>query len=122
MPKLRSLPPMLRQADTRTAKPLPSPPRFKIKNPIYDSPEFRQWRAIVVARANGQCEAIVNGVRCSKSAPQHRMYADHIIELRDGGSLTDPNNGQCLCRSHHELKTVAMRKQRLANPILPRQF
>jgi hypothetical protein len=33
------------------------------------------------------------------------VYADHIVELRDGGSLTDPSNGQCLCRSHHEIKT-----------------
>jgi signal transduction histidine kinase len=41
------------------------------------------------------------------------MYADHIIELRDGGQPFDLNNGQCLCASHHELKTMQARARRL---------
>src|SRR5262245_62963590 len=72
------------------------------------------WR--VMAKACAQClvcEATDNyGNRCPKAEPHHRMYADHIIELRDGGSLLDLSNGQCLCGSHHELKSAAVRVQR----------
>jgi len=99
MPKLRNLAPLVRTLDTSTTR---LPP--KQMDPVYNTPEFTRWRAI--------CEAIENGQRCTRAKPQHRVYADHIVELRDGGSLTDPNNGQCLCKSHHELKTIAARKQR----------
>jgi 5-methylcytosine-specific restriction enzyme A len=111
MPKLRSLPSLVRVGDTRTVKLLP------IRDDIYNSPEFRAWRAMVVGRAGGRCEALVNGYRCTRATPDHRMYADHIVELRDGGSLTDPSNGQCLCKSHHEIKTAAARKRRLQRPL-----
>ena len=107
MPKLTTLPPLIRQADTRTTR---LPP--KLLDPMYNSPDFRVWRALVVDRAGGQCEAIVDGHRCHKAAPHHRMYADHIIELKDNGLPFDPANGQCLCRSHHEIKTLAARKSR----------
>jgi hypothetical protein len=106
---LRSLRPLVRTTDTRTT-PLPT----KIKDPVYDTPQFRAWRAHVVQRAGGQCEYVDHhGLRCIKAQPEHRMYADHIRELRDGGSLLDLNNGQCLCASHHELKTIAQRVRRL---------
>jgi hypothetical protein len=108
MAKLRSLPPLVAQADTRTTR---LPP--KLLNPIYNSPEFRNWRTLVIDRAAGQCEAIINGRRCEKAAPHHRMYADHVIELRDGGAPFDARNGQCLCRSHHEIKKITAQKQRL---------
>ena len=107
MPKLRSLAPLVRTLDTSTTR---LPP--KQMDPVYNTPEFVRWHAMVIDRAGGQCEAIENGQRCTRAKPQHRVYADHIVELRDGGSLTDPNNGQCLCKSHHELKTIAARKQR----------
>ena len=109
MPKLRSLGPMVRTIDTRTT---PLPP--KIKDAVYDTPAFRAWRADVVRRAGGQCEAVdAFGLRCTKAQPEHRMYSDHIHELRDGGALLDINNGQCLCASHHELKTHAARARRM---------
>jgi hypothetical protein len=38
--------------------------------------------------------------------PEHRLFADHIVEVADGGALLDPANGQCLCGAHHTLKTV----------------
>src|SRR5262245_7882345 len=107
MTRLRTLPPLL---TSRVGSTVSLPP--KAKDPIYNSPEFRQWRAAVIARAGGQCQALVNGHRCSRTTPEHRMYADHVIELRDGGSLTDPNNGMCLCRSCHQLKTLDVRKKR----------
>jgi 5-methylcytosine-specific restriction enzyme A len=108
MPKLRTLAALVRTLDTSTT-PLPR----RQMDPVYSTPEFQRWRAQVVARAGGQCEAIDNGYRCSKARPEHRMYADHIIELRDGGAPFDLNNGRCLCASHHAIKTVATRANRL---------
>src|SRR5262245_19396637 len=110
MPKLRTLAPRLRLVDTATVK-LPS----KVKAQIYTTPEFQRWRALVVERAGGRCEATdPHGHRCTRASPLYRMYADHIHELKDDGSVYDLANGQCLCRSHHELKTVAMRFQRFS--------
>jgi 5-methylcytosine-specific restriction protein A len=108
MPKLRSLAPLVRVLDTRTVRP---PPRQM--DPVYNSPDFQRWRARVVERAGYRCEAIDNGHRCTKASPEHRMYADHIIELRDGGQSFNLSNGQCLCASHHEIKTLAARAHRL---------
>jgi 5-methylcytosine-specific restriction enzyme A len=81
---------------------------------VYHTPEYRAWRYLVVQRAAGRCEAIDRGHRCTKAMPEHRMYADHVIELRDGGALLDLNNGQCLCALHHKLKTAAAEARRLA--------
>jgi hypothetical protein len=114
MPKLRSIAP----AVTVLA---PSPVRLppKVKAAVYNTPEFKAWRAEVVARAGGRCEAVdAYGHRCSRAAPEHRMIADHIAELTDGGSLLDLNNGQCLCASHHELKTMAARSRRQKKVLL----
>jgi 5-methylcytosine-specific restriction protein A len=121
MPKLRTLAPRLRPLNTSAIKPPP-----KQKDPVYNSPEFAAWRALVVARAGGQCEAVDDhGQRCTKAKPKHTVYADHIVELRDGGSLLDLNNGQCLCASHHEIKTADVRRYRadlgsLTKPNLPK--
>jgi len=109
MPSIRTLGPRLRLVDTSTTKLAP-----RIKAAIYNTPEFQAWRSEIVARAGGRCEAIDrHGHRCSRAAPEHRVYADHINELRDGGSPFDLNNGQCLCYQHHSIKTIAMRSRRL---------
>lgn len=107
MAKLRTLGPRVRAVDTSTVR---LPP--KQLDQRYNTPEFRWWRAEVVRRAGGRCEAIVDGYRCSKAYPHHRMYADHVVELSDGGALSNINNGMCLCASHHEIKTVEARKLR----------
>src|SRR5262245_34522753 len=113
MPKLRSLAFPVRPIDTRTTK---LPP--KIKAPIYNTPEFQAWRAKVIARAHGRCEARdQNGTRCNNGRPTHRVVADHIIELRDGGQAFDVTNGQCLCDSHHQIKTMQARYRRHSMPI-----
>jgi 5-methylcytosine-specific restriction enzyme A len=108
MPKLRSLPFRVRTVDTRTTRVVP-----RYIDPVYSSREFQAWRAKVVERAGYRCEALDHGHRCSKARPEYRMYADHIVELCDGGSAFDINNGQCLCASHHVLKTAATRTRRL---------
>jgi 5-methylcytosine-specific restriction protein A len=54
------------------------------------------------------------------------MFADHIVELKDGGLLLDLRNGQCLCGAHHEIKTVQAKRFRdawsgsISHPILPK--
>jgi 5-methylcytosine-specific restriction protein A len=109
MPKLRTLGPLVRKLDTNTVR---FPP--KVKAPIYNTPEFQTWRAAVVARAGGRCEWVdQHGHRCGKGRPEHRVYADHIVELNDGGHPFDVANGQALCASHHTLKTMAARARRL---------
>jgi uncharacterized protein YfaQ (DUF2300 family) len=50
------------------------------------------------------------GQPCGRKEP--RMFADHVVEIRDGGAPFDTANGQCLCGSHHTLKTNAERDKR----------
>ena len=108
MPRLRTLAPRLRNAEPSVRLPP------KVKDPIYNTPEFQVWRAQVVERSGGRCEWVDHhGHRCSKATPHHRMYADHITELQDGGLPYALANGQCLCASHHANKTIAMRSRRL---------
>jgi 5-methylcytosine-specific restriction enzyme A len=122
MTKLRILAPVIRAINTRTIR----PPQ-KHKDAIYDSPAFRAWRAQVVLRAGNRCEYVKDGERCRKAYPAHRVYADHVVELRDGGSPFDLANGQCLCAVHHEQKTFKARQLRAelwsgsyTQPSLPR--
>jgi 5-methylcytosine-specific restriction protein A len=112
MPKLRALGPLVRTADTRTTR-----LGRRFYDLAYSTPAHKTWAAEVVARAGARCEAMDHGHRCIKARPEHRIYADHIIELRDGGQPFDLNNGQCLCASHHEIKTVATRAKRLRSLI-----
>ena len=112
MPKLRSLPSLVRATNT---SPATLPP--KVKADIYNTDEYKAWRTYVVGRAGYRCEAVVRGHRCSKAWPDHRLYADHIIELKDGGQPFDVANGQCLCASHHTNKTMAKRFQRYSSSV-----
>lgn len=95
---------------TLDARRVPPPP--KVAASLYASPEYRIWQSQVIERAGGRCEVVENGVRCPKGRPRHRVYADHIVEVRDGGALFDPANGHCKCASHHALKTAAARAAR----------
>lgn len=97
----------LKSTDTRKVHALP-----KTANDLYSSAPYRCWREAVIARAGRRCEEVVNGVRCTKAEPRHRMFADHKIEVRDGGDLFDPANGKCMCGSHHSAKTAAARAAR----------
>jgi hypothetical protein len=93
---------MLPRADVRCAR-----PPEKTADPWYWTPEHRAWREFVIARAGGVCER----PGCGRREP--RMFADHVVELKDGGAALDPANGECLCGSHHSLKTAAARAARL---------
>lgn len=65
----------------------------KRADPIYHLPEHDVWRAAVLRRAGYRCEAIEQGKRCPKAAPEHRLFADHILEVSDGGARYDTANG-----------------------------
>lgn len=108
MAKIAARLPRIRTLDTRVAKPPP-----KRADPELLTTDHRRWREQVIARADYRCEAIENGKRCETAAPA-RLFADHIVERKDGGALTDVSNGQCLCGRHHTLKTTQARAERLA--------
>ena len=75
-------------------------------------PLFEKHDALLWCDASFRCQWVEGGSRCTKAAPQHRLFADHIKELRDGGAPFDPANGQCLCGAHHTHKTVQARANR----------
>lgn len=77
-------------------------------DPHYNSPEHREWRLQVMKRARWRCQA----PGCTKRSPEHRLFADHIVELKDGGPPFDPTNGMALCGEHHSLKTAQSRAER----------
>src|SRR5262245_53579479 len=120
---MRMLKPSVRALDTRTIK-RPS----KVLDPFYNTPAFAAFRAEVINRAGRRCEHVdKQGRRCTKAWPKHLIYADHCVELRDGGAPFDPRNGQALCASHHESKTFLARQCRdnqwsgsLSQPCLPK--
>lgn len=99
MPKIPILKHSIPKLNGRTVQ---LPP--KVRAPIYGTPEHVAWSKHVRARAGYRCEV------CGTS--EGRMYADHVVELRDGGKAYDMSNGQCLCASHHQAKTLAERAKR----------
>ena len=98
---MKTLKPMLPLLDTSIAK-----PAAKGTDPHYGSAQHKQWREAIVARAGGRCE----WPGCGRA--ELRMFADHIVEIADGGSRLDLANGQCLCGRHHTIKTIEARRQR----------
>jgi hypothetical protein len=106
-PKLSTLKPRLGALDYRVVK-----PAAKVADPHYGTPEHAAWREAVLAKAGRRCEWIEAGTRCSRCAPLWRLTADHVVELQDGGSALDPENGQALCDEHHGLKTHRARQAR----------
>lgn len=106
---MRKLQPPFRSIDARAVQ-----PPAKTADPIYRLPEYREWREMVIRRAGRRCQATtVDGRRCSKQEPYHRMFADHVVEIRDGGAMYDPANGMCLCGQHHTIKTYRARADRM---------
>ncbi len=108
---LRNVLPRLPVLDLRTARPAP-----KTADRELLTGDHRAWREAVLQRAGYRCEWHGQGVRCDRTAPMHRMFADHVVERRDGGAAFDVSNGQCLCGSHHGLKTFRERARRMARP------
>jgi 5-methylcytosine-specific restriction protein A len=103
--RLATLKPRLATADLRAVKPEP-----KRADAELQTPEHRRWRAQGLARAGHRCED------CGRSGV--RLYADHIIERRDGGALYDPENCRIRCPSCHQSKTYAERAKRIASKLI----
>lgn len=106
MAKVPSVSSRIVAIDTRSAVPPP-----KTAEPIYTTREYAEWRRIVISRAHGCCQ----DPSC-KYPNRHgiRLFADHVIELKDGGAPFDPSNGLARCGSCHTIKTVAERNKRIA--------
>lgn len=100
--------PLVPRASGYTVAPPP-----KQADPFYHGEQHKEFREQVLRNAGYRCEWIDNGQRCTKAAPTHRLFADHIKERQDGGALYDAANGQCLCGAHHTLKTSRVRAHRL---------
>lgn len=118
MPRRRSakvkMLPKMRTLDSRTTK-----PAAKKADPELQTEAHQRWAAQVLRLAGRRCQGMTKGQRCTNAWPEHRMYADHIVERRDGGDPLDVRNGQCLCASHHTQKTVRERTARLAEHLSP---
>ena len=85
----------------------------KVADPIYGTAEYRRWRGIVIGRAGGRCR----DPHCAQPFRAGiRLFADHVVELKDGGAPFDPDNGLARCGACHTRKTVAERARRTAEP------
>lgn len=101
MARLATLKPRVPTADLRKVRPEP-----KRADPELLTPGHKAWRERVLRRAGYACE------KCGRK--DGMLFADHVIERRDGGRPFDPFNGQALCGSCHSKKTAAERQKRLA--------
>lgn len=108
-PRLRNVPPLLAPIDVRVA---PLPP--KAVDPHYGTAEHVAWRAAVLKRAGYRCQD--PACRSPDRGAAGRLFADHVVELKDGGAALDPANGQALCGACHSRKTAVERARRLVRP------
>lgn len=74
----------------------------------YQTISHRAWASAVIARDGGRCQ----WPGCERRAPEHRVVADHIVELKDGGAPFDLANGRCLCVQHNTAKGLRARAAR----------
>ena len=79
----------------------------KVRAQVYGSPQHRLWAAEVIRRSGGMCQDL----QCSNPDAGGRLFADHVRELRDGGTF-DIANGLARCGSCHSRKTLAERARR----------
>lgn len=102
MGRLKALAPALRTA----APVLKAAP--KVADVVYRSPE---WRGLVarVKRARGAW--------CCVCGSSHRVIADHIVEVKDGGAPFDASNIQLLCQACHNAKTAKARAARARSGV-----
>lgn len=101
--KIATIAPRVAQLDTAIAPTITTP-----SDPIYNTAEYARWRAAVIDASRGMCQ----GLNCGKVGG--RLFADHIVELKDNGAPFDPANGQALCGRCHSRKTAAERAKRFA--------
>jgi 5-methylcytosine-specific restriction endonuclease McrA len=91
----------LASLDLNTAK-LPA----KQRQAFYGSAEWRALVAILRSARGDRCEV------CGRTGT--RMFADHVVELQDGGAALDIRNLMLKCGACHGRKTAIERARRLA--------
>ena len=109
MPKVKTMASRVIKLDTSTA---PLPP--KESDPFYLS---REWRALVAKIKRQRGEACEDRNCKGPHTPGQRIYADHIVEIQDGGAKLDARNVLLRCASSHSLKTARERNKRTARPV-----
>jgi len=77
----------------------------KKAKPFYLTPEWKALVAAIIARRGRRCED------CGASSG--RVYADHVIEISDGGPVLDEANVRLRCAACHGGKTAAEKRKRL---------
>lgn len=66
------------------------------------------WKALVARLIS------LRGRRCEEcGATGCRLFADHVIELKDGGGALDEDNVKLRCGSCHGRKTAAEQRKRV---------
>lgn len=78
----------------------------------YSTQRWVRLRAQAIVRDGNRC---VMGGCTNRDAP---LFADHIVEVRDGGAFWDVNNIQTLCKPHHDAKTLTVKAGRV-EPVSP---
>lgn len=104
MGRLRAPPSRLRNAPGRFPQPK------KERAAVYGTAAHERWRDQVLERAGHACQGRDHDETRPRSGV--RLYADHKIEISDGGDALDVRNGQALCASCHGLKTARARSLR----------
>ena len=79
----------------------------------YSGIRWQRLRAQAIAKYGQRCAV----PRCINN--QKRLYADHIIEVQDGGAFWDLANIQILCKPHHDEKSARVRAGRGVEPRSP---
>jgi hypothetical protein len=64
--------------------------------------QIAKFRAECFRIAGGQCEAILNGERCSERDPK-QLEAHHVQRVTESGPNDAATNGLLLCKTHHAL-------------------
>src|SRR6266436_1869241 len=76
--------------------------------PFYKTQEWVQLVARVIRARGRRCE----NPMCAREGVLTRIFADHIVEIKDGGALLDESNIELLCGSCHTTKTLLVRMER----------
>lgn len=83
----------------------------KRSDPFYHTREYKQWREVVIALSGGRCQDPAH----EPARPREgiTLFADHVVELKDGGAPYDPFNGMARCGACHTTKTLGERARRM---------
>ena len=102
---VRLVDPSVRCIDVRSANPAP-----KYVDPFYQSAEWTAFQSAVVAERGRVCEDPACDGRTHR--PGMRVFADHIVERKDGGAPFDRRNIMLRCGASHSRKTALARAKR----------